>query len=165
MQNGNHSKRHPEACTNSHVLCCDLKGPLFTPTSVREGLAVPHKPVCELWGYTSSAMQTLVKWWAEYPGELLEARVVKPLQQYLTDELVVTKKLTVSVMNTIKVLAKVEEANQLGRLLPPDAFYNQLIRCCTCCRAGAVVGFCRVWHWPRSGHVLCRELCFMPHQR
>ena len=80
-------------------------------------------------------MQTLVKWWAEYPGELLEARVVKPLQQYLTDELVVTKKLTVSVMNTIKVLAKVEEANQLGRLLPPDAFYNQLIRCCTCCRA------------------------------
>ena len=74
-------------------------------------------------------LQTLVKWWAEYPPELLESRVVKPLQQYLTDELVVTKKLTVSVMNTIKVLAKVEEANQLGRLLPPEAFYNQLIRC------------------------------------
>ena len=75
------------------------------------------------------APQILVKWWAEYPGELLERRVVKPLQQYLTDELVVTKKLTVSVMNTIKVLAKVEEANQLGRKLLPESFYNQLIRC------------------------------------
>lgn len=73
--------------------------------------------------------QCLVKWWAEYPPELLEQRVVQPLQQYLTEELVVTKKLTVGVMNTIKVLAKVEEANQLGRQLPPEAFYNQLIRC------------------------------------
>ena len=88
-----------------------------------------------------AAVQTLVKWWAEYPPELLEARVVKPLQQYLTDELVVTKKLTVSVMNTIKVLAKVEEANQLGRLLPPDAFYNQLIRCPTStARDGSISG-------------------------
>jgi len=26
------------------------------------------------------------------------------------------------------VLARVEEANQLGRLLPPEAFYNELIR-------------------------------------
>ena len=34
-----------------------------------------------------------------------------------------------SVMNVIKVLAKVEEANQLGRQLPPEAFYNELIRC------------------------------------
>ncbi len=34
-----------------------------------------------------------------------------------------------SVMNVIKVLAKVEEANQLGRQLPPDSFYNELIRC------------------------------------
>ena len=88
-------------------------------------------PGCSSSTKPCAAVQTLVKWWAEYPGELLEARVVKPLQQYLTDELVVTKKLTVSVMNTIKVLAKVEEANQLGRLLPPDAFYNQLIRCLT----------------------------------
>jgi hypothetical protein len=32
-------------------------------------------------------------------------------------------------MNVIKVLAKVEEANQLGRQLPPEAFYNELIRC------------------------------------
>jgi len=27
-----------------------------------------------------------------------------------------------------QVLAKVEEANQVGRKLPPDGFYNQLIR-------------------------------------
>jgi len=27
-----------------------------------------------------------------------------------------------------QVLARVEEANQLGRLLPPEAFYNELIR-------------------------------------
>ncbi len=33
-----------------------------------------------------------------------------------------------SVMNVIKGLAKVEEANQLGRQLPPEAFYNELIR-------------------------------------
>jgi len=47
----------------------------------------------------------------------------------LTKELMATKKLTISVMNAIKMLAKVEEANQLSRLLPPDAFYNTLIRC------------------------------------
>lgn len=47
--------------------------------------------------------QVLIKWWAEYPPALLEARVVQPLQAYLTSELCVTKKLTVSVMNTIKV--------------------------------------------------------------
>ena len=28
----------------------------------------------------------------------------------------------------LQVLAKVEEANQVGRKLPPDGFYNQLIR-------------------------------------
>jgi hypothetical protein len=28
----------------------------------------------------------------------------------------------------VQVLAKVEEANQVGRKLPPDGFYNQLIR-------------------------------------
>lgn len=73
-------------------------------------------------------MQILVKWWSEYPAKLLQERVVNPLQQYLTDELSTTKKLTVSVMNSIKVLAKVEEANQLGRQLPPESFYNYLIR-------------------------------------
>lgn len=71
--------------------------------------------------------QLLVKWWSSYPPDLLLKIVVKPLQSYLTTELMVTKKLTVSVMNAIKVLAKVEEANQIGRLLPPEAFYNQLI--------------------------------------
>ncbi len=48
-------------------------------------------------------LQMLVKWWAEYPPELLEEHVVRPLQKYLTDELYATKKLTVSVMNVIKV--------------------------------------------------------------
>ena len=101
----------------------------------------------------------LVKWWAEYPEELLEQRVVRPLQDYLTSELMVTKKLTVSVMNVIKVLAKVEEANQLGRKLPPDAFYNELIRCClvllslcSClCMSGChlTIPACagRIWCW------------------
>ena len=73
-------------------------------------------------------LQTLVSWWSDYPEELLTQRVLQPLQSYLTTELVVTKKLTVSVMNTIKVLAKIEEANQIGRKLPPEAFYNELIR-------------------------------------
>lgn len=79
-------------------------------------------------GHDNCVAQILVKWWSEYPAELLQSRVVQPLQQYLTDELSTTKKLTVSVMNSIKVLAKVEEANQLGRQLPPEAFYNDLIR-------------------------------------
>lgn len=48
-------------------------------------------------------VQTLVSWWSDYPEELLTQRVLQPLQKYLTTELVVTKKLTVSVMNTIKV--------------------------------------------------------------
>ena len=69
-----------------------------------------------------------MKWWSEYPAELLQSRVVAPLQQYLTGELSTTKKLNVHVMNSIKVLARVEEANQLGRQLPPEAFYNELIR-------------------------------------
>lgn len=69
----------------------------------------------------------LVKWWSDYPGPLLEERVVRPLQSYLTKELMATKKLTVSVMNAIKVLSKVEQANQISRKLPPEAFYNTLI--------------------------------------
>ncbi len=40
------------------------------------------------------------------------------------------KKLTSSIMAVIKVLARVEAANQLaGGPLPPEAFYNTLIRC------------------------------------
>ena len=73
-------------------------------------------------------VQTLVSWWSDYPEDLLTQRVLQPLQRYLITELVVSKKLTVSVMNTIKVLAKIEEANQIGRKLPPEAFYNELIR-------------------------------------
>lgn len=73
-------------------------------------------------------VQVLVKWWGEYPAWLLNTRVVIPLQHFLTSELAQTKKLTTEVMDTIKVLAKVEEANQLGRQLPPEAFYNELIR-------------------------------------
>ena len=38
-----------------------------------------------------------------------------------------TKKLTLAVMNSIKVLAKVEEAASVHLLLPPETFYNQLI--------------------------------------
>lgn len=38
-----------------------------------------------------------------------------------------TKKLTVSVMNAIKVLSRVVESNQQYMRLPPEAFYNNLI--------------------------------------
>jgi hypothetical protein len=38
-----------------------------------------------------------------------------------------TKKLTLAVMNSIKVLAKVEEASAVHLLLAPEVFYNQLI--------------------------------------
>ena len=48
-------------------------------------------------------LQLLVKWWSDYPGGLLEQRVVQPIQNYLTKELMATKKLTISVMNAIKV--------------------------------------------------------------
>ena len=40
-----------------------------------------------------------------------------------------TKKLTGNVMAAIKTMAVVDQANQLGRVLPPEAFYNELIRC------------------------------------
>jgi hypothetical protein len=48
-------------------------------------------------------LQLLVKWWSDYPAELLERRVVAPMQAYLTKELMATKKLTIGVMNAIKV--------------------------------------------------------------
>jgi hypothetical protein len=47
--------------------------------------------------------QLLVKWWSDYPANLLEQRVVAPMQSYLTKELMATKKLTIGVMNAIKV--------------------------------------------------------------
>lgn len=74
-----------------------------------------------------SCQKLLVTWWSMYPGKALEDRVVKPLQSYTTHELQATKKLTLAVMNAIKVLAKVEEANMVHMTLPPEAFYNQLI--------------------------------------
>jgi hypothetical protein len=48
-------------------------------------------------------LQLLVKWWSDYPAPLLEQRVVAPMQSYLTKELMATKKLTIGVMNAIKV--------------------------------------------------------------
>lgn len=39
--------------------------------------------------------QLLVRWWAEYDGGLLERSVVAPMQAFLTQELAVTKRLTV----------------------------------------------------------------------
>ncbi|KAJ9519970.1 hypothetical protein QJQ45_014702 [Haematococcus lacustris] len=74
-----------------------------------------------------SGQQLLVQSWAAYPGPLLSERMVQPLQSYLTKELTATKKLTTSIMAVIRVLALIEEANQIGRQLPPEAFYNQLI--------------------------------------
>jgi len=57
--------------------------------------AVTYHPPAALPCRPTLASQLLVKWWAEYPAELLETRVVKPLQKYLTDELYATKKLTI----------------------------------------------------------------------
>lgn len=51
----------------------------------------------------AAPLQLLVKWWSDYPAELLERRVVAPMQTYLTKELMATKKLTIGVMNAIKV--------------------------------------------------------------
>lgn len=50
------------------------------------------------------------------------------LQEFLTRELSETKKLTAEVMSTIKALAIVEQSNHVNRHLPPEAFYNDLIR-------------------------------------
>ena len=75
-----------------------------------------------------AARRVLVRWWSGYPPDLLRDRVVAPLQSYLTDELAATKKLTLSVMAVIKVLADVHRASGEAALpLPPDAFYNELI--------------------------------------
>lgn len=110
----------------AQVLLAALQSPLLGDSRSANSL-IPR--ICNIvLAAPSSCRHLLVRWWAEYPAELLESRVVRPLQRYLTDELYATKKLTVSVMNAIKVLQQVEEANQLGRMLPPEAFYNELIR-------------------------------------
>lgn len=109
----------------AQVLLAAIQSPLLGDSRCANSL-IPR--VCNIvLASPSTCRHLLVGWWAAYDPSLLETRVVRPLQMYLTDELYATKKLTISVMNAIKVLALVEEANQLGRLLPPDAFYNELI--------------------------------------
>lgn len=110
----------------AQVVLAALQSPLLGDTRCANSL-IPR--ICNiLLAAPSSCRHLLVRWWSDYAGDLLERRVVRPLQWYLTDELYATKKLTVAVMNAIKVLALVEESNQLGRKLPPEAFYNELIR-------------------------------------
>lgn len=109
----------------AQVLLAAIQSPLLGDSRCANSL-IPR--VCNIiLASPSTCRHLLVGWWSTYEASLLETRVVKPLQKYLTDELYATKKLTISVMNAIKVLALVEEANQLGRLLPPEAFYNELI--------------------------------------
>ena len=109
----------------AQVLLAAIQSPLLGDSRCANSL-IPR--VCNIvLASPPTCRHLLVGWWAAYDPSLLERRVVKPLQTYLTDELYATKKLTISVMNAIKVLAMVEEANQLGRLLPPEAFYNELI--------------------------------------
>lgn len=109
----------------AQVLLAALQSPLMGDSRCANSL-IPR--LCNIiLAAPMSCRHLLVRWWADYPGALLEARVVRPLQRYLTDELYATKKLTVAVMNAIRTLAYVEEANQLGRSLPPEAFYNELI--------------------------------------
>ena len=109
----------------AQVLLAAIQSPLLGDSRCANSL-IPR--VCNIvLASPSTCRHLLVGWWAAYDPSLLETRVVRPLQTYLTDELYATKKLTISVMNAIKVLALVEEANQLGRLLPPEAFYNELI--------------------------------------
>lgn len=66
---------------------------------------LPHVPPLPAVGCVSlvCCAQLLVKWWSDYPAQLLEQRVVAPMQSYLTKELMATKKLTIGVMNAIKV--------------------------------------------------------------
>ncbi len=95
---------------NVRLLCTPERAQVLlaaaqSPLLARKDMAVvliPKLTQCIL-SSPSSTRHLLVKWWAEYPGELLEERVVAPLQQYLTTELYATKKLTLNVMNVIKV--------------------------------------------------------------
>ena len=108
-----------------------------------------------LWGPVA---QILVKWWAEYPEQLLARRVVAPLQAYLTSELVITKKLTVSVMNTIKVRAvTVERCHDsgmssmcwgAGRVVAGQTGWQTRSACFLSCNIQDVL--CRCWQrWRR----------------
>lgn len=83
------------AAAQSPLLSRPETGPQLIPRLCNAILTAP-----------SSTRHLLVKWWAEYPAELLSQRVVAPLQQYLTSELYATKKLTINVMNVIKVIMR-----------------------------------------------------------
>eukprot|EP00873_Tetraselmis_striata_P010062 jgi/Tetstr1/430326/TSEL_020151.t1 len=74
-----------------------------------------------------SCRRMLQRWWAEYPAAVLHPRLVQPLQGYLTSELMKLKKLTVNVMNCIKLLDEVFRANMIGRKLNAEDFHNELI--------------------------------------
>eukprot|EP01025_Chloroclados_australasicus_P060238 TRINITY_DN7715_c0_g1_i4.p1 TRINITY_DN7715_c0_g1~~TRINITY_DN7715_c0_g1_i4.p1 ORF type:complete len:816 (-),score=108.71 TRINITY_DN7715_c0_g1_i4:1308-3701(-) len=77
----------------------------------------------------SAARRLLIRWWSEIPAEPLK-RMVQALQWFLTDDLMTYKKLKPATMNSIKLLARIEEANRLREAsvrLPPETFYNQLI--------------------------------------
>lgn len=75
-----------------------------------------------------AVQQGLVHGWSLWNGGELYRRLVEPLQSFLTDELRQHRRLTVPVMNCIKVLHLVHQANALGGQLPLDAFNNHLIR-------------------------------------
>eukprot|EP00798_Chlamydomonas_sp_ICE-L_P023306 gene23306-30543_t len=106
-----------------------LLGAAQNPLLAEQGFARTLLPKLSatIVGAPSATQQLLVKWWIECPGSLLLDRVVKPMLGFLSRELLATKMLNLSVMNVIKVLALVEEANQISRALPPESFYNQLI--------------------------------------
>ncbi|GIM14106.1 hypothetical protein Vretimale_17132, partial [Volvox reticuliferus] len=109
----------------AQVLLAALQHPLLSdPQCARQLLP---KLVATAMGAAPVVRTWLVQWWAEYPGPLLEFRVVAPLQAYLTRELGATKRLTTPLMNVIKVLARVAEAASRSDSLPPEVFYNTLV--------------------------------------
>ncbi|GIL57699.1 hypothetical protein Vafri_12863 [Volvox africanus] len=109
----------------AQVLLAALQHPLLSdPNCARQLLP---KLVATVMGAAPVVRTWLVHWWAEYPGPLLESRVVAPLQAYLTRELGATKRLTTPLMDVIKVLARVAEAASRSNSLPPEAFYNALV--------------------------------------
>ncbi|GLI67883.1 hypothetical protein VaNZ11_012174, partial [Volvox africanus] len=109
----------------AQVLLAALQHPLLSdPHCARQLLP---KLVATAMGAAPVVRTWLVHWWAEYPGPLLESRVVTPLQAYLTRELGATKRLTTPLMDVIKVLARVAEAASRSNSLPSEVFYNALV--------------------------------------
>jgi hypothetical protein len=100
-------------------------------------------------------MQLLVKWWSDYPAPLLEQRVVAPMQSYLTKELMATKKLTIGVMNAIKVCvlrATMLKCSKHKRIKP---IYNcnefELGVYVSTQEVGWGTGFVGWWAWVKGG--------------